>query len=508
MLTYSSEKIYTVYEEGKSDYLLITFGFNGMRTERNSFWGQNFCRKGKINVLGIVSRNSDWFPEEYMRPAIEACLPYIAHIKNRIAYGGSMGGFGALKYGAALGAQKIMALVPQYSINPHDVGHFDTKFTEFYHADLHSNMRIKKSESASQCTWILFDPSLLIDAGHVQELSRVVENCRLVPMYHTGHATARIFKTSERAINFIELIANGDLGAVDRFVIEERRKSSLRAFFLFKRAVATHPAWAAQIAAKYGSTFASDQRAIMNKAMKSVAGRLRRFLLEEPTRIEYWKKINSCAEFALKIPVDDALTILQQAKAKANEGCRSSAIALAHKAIETSPKYAQAHHVLAAFLMEEGNYLLASNHARIAAELSPDNAQIQQRQALIEQRLGNTSEAINAISRALSLSPDDVKFRKTQAILFKNNSQFKEAAMSARKVLDLAPSDTQAHCILLRSLFSFGSHAEAYVAAEQALQYADDTPAVASLVKKLKIALIKSDVGLGENHETYHQNNS
>ncbi len=44
-------------------------------------------------------------------------LPIIQRFKNIVGYGGSMGGYAAIKYSNLLNMNRIIAFVPQYSID-------------------------------------------------------------------------------------------------------------------------------------------------------------------------------------------------------------------------------------------------------------------------------------------------------------------------------------------------------------------------------------------------------
>ena len=69
--------------------------------------------------------------------AIEQAVPAAAHAR-RLTYGVSMGGYGALKYSRKLCADAALVFGPQYSIDPDLVGHFDSRYADFYIAGTHT----------------------------------------------------------------------------------------------------------------------------------------------------------------------------------------------------------------------------------------------------------------------------------------------------------------------------------------------------------------------------------
>ncbi len=61
-----------------------------------------------------------------------------------MGYGGSMGGYAAIKYSNLLNMQKIVAFVPQFSIDREVVE--DRRYAEFFDASIHQNMQIQADE--------------------------------------------------------------------------------------------------------------------------------------------------------------------------------------------------------------------------------------------------------------------------------------------------------------------------------------------------------------------------
>lgn len=64
------------------------------------------------------------------------------------------GGYAAIKYSNLLDLNRIVALVPQYSIDPEDI--HDPRYNMFYHADLNANMRIQAQDVSAQREYILW----------------------------------------------------------------------------------------------------------------------------------------------------------------------------------------------------------------------------------------------------------------------------------------------------------------------------------------------------------------
>jgi len=110
------------------DRLIVTFDFR--RTGKDGFdpprASDSFARNGWAQ-LAIGSSRNDWFVNDET-PALETALAPLAARYGRIhTLGYSMGGYGAFRFAATLGARAVVATAPQVSIDPAVVP-FDRRF--------------------------------------------------------------------------------------------------------------------------------------------------------------------------------------------------------------------------------------------------------------------------------------------------------------------------------------------------------------------------------------------
>ena len=92
-------------------------------------------------------------------------LPIIQRFKNIVGYGGSMGGYAAIKYSNLLNMNRIIAFVPQYSIDPEQVE--DRRYAEFFNAVVNKDMQIQPQDvDVSREYIIVYDPYFSIDREH------------------------------------------------------------------------------------------------------------------------------------------------------------------------------------------------------------------------------------------------------------------------------------------------------------------------------------------------------
>ena len=86
------------------------------------------------------------------------------------------GGYAAIKYSKLLGFKRVVALVPQYSIDPEQVT--DNRYNMFYQPELNHDMQVQpKDVSTAECEYIvIYDPYCPEDRAHMKNYKR---SCRI-----------------------------------------------------------------------------------------------------------------------------------------------------------------------------------------------------------------------------------------------------------------------------------------------------------------------------------------
>jgi len=97
---------------------MITFeSYTDDRSLDRRGFGEDFFRSRSTDAIHIISRENDWYQYPDM-PAVTALVRDLVRGYQRVvAYGSSMGGYGAIRFGGAAGAQVALALSPQFSID-------------------------------------------------------------------------------------------------------------------------------------------------------------------------------------------------------------------------------------------------------------------------------------------------------------------------------------------------------------------------------------------------------
>lgn len=201
-IIFEDDHIRAIFLKGSSTELIISFGDLITRAKGLSINAEKSLEKFQYNVIGIMPKEKSWFPEYSMKNMLVAIQDYLAPFKIRIGYGGSMGGYAAIKYSNLLDLQRVVALVPQFSIDPNDV--VDLRYNMFYHADLNKDMKISPQDvSVSREYIVVYDPYYQEDRIHYEKIKQLLPQVKTLHLAHTGHDAIAILASSELLNDFL-----------------------------------------------------------------------------------------------------------------------------------------------------------------------------------------------------------------------------------------------------------------------------------------------------------------
>ncbi len=104
-----------------TDAVLVTFSNFTDSETRQAIFGESLARSRGFSAIFITARYNHWWQHSdrdlLCRIVRAAAEPYT----KRIAYGSSMGAYGALSFGARMGCERIVAIAPQTTISRADV---------------------------------------------------------------------------------------------------------------------------------------------------------------------------------------------------------------------------------------------------------------------------------------------------------------------------------------------------------------------------------------------------
>ena len=202
---FESEGILGVHAETHSDTIIVTFNELTTTANGNSFWGDRLLAGLDVTGIGFVSTTPNWYPREDMLRAIDAARSLISG-RRVVTYGYSQGAYGALKYGAHLSASAAVAFSPQWSINPIDVGKFDSRFSKFYEPGLANGERIE-AEDLCERNYVVVDRWNRVDAANIEKLI-ALGSVVVIPCPFADHGTLAIITDAHLGNDLVRLMVD------------------------------------------------------------------------------------------------------------------------------------------------------------------------------------------------------------------------------------------------------------------------------------------------------------
>ena len=201
-IIFEDDEIRVIYMPGTSEALIFSFGDLITRAKGMSINAEKSLQKFDYHVIGIMPKQKSWFPERSMWNMLNAIQDWIAPFTQRIAYGGSMGGYAAIKYARLLGFERVIAMVPQYSIDPIDIP--DLRYNMFFQQDLNKNMCIQPNDIAESCEYmVIYDPYYAEDRAHFEKIAALIPHIKTLHLPYTGHDAIAVLANSDLLNDFL-----------------------------------------------------------------------------------------------------------------------------------------------------------------------------------------------------------------------------------------------------------------------------------------------------------------
>ena len=240
ILAYDDADIRVVFQPGGSDVLLVTFGDAQMLADGLRIAADELVRKHGFACLGFMAHHANWFPAEAVARALPSIAYTLRSFRRVMAYGCSMGAYAAIKHSRALGATDVLALGPQWSIDPAECA-FGCGYHGFYRPRM-AGMGIRAADIAGRIA-LLYDPGHALDRNHADAIAARATVTR-VHVPSADHHLAPMLAGSDCIAGLMQAWLQDDIGAVYRMLAARRRPSPVRIRILLARAVLRHPALA------------------------------------------------------------------------------------------------------------------------------------------------------------------------------------------------------------------------------------------------------------------------
>lgn len=219
----------------------------GQGFDRQGF-GEEFLRQSGVSAIHVMGRCGDWYQYPEMGEAMAAVRQATAEAGRIMTYGSSMGGYAALRFADAAGAHSVLAISPQYSIDPQKAA-FEKRW-------LQDGQRIKwLSDIDSALTTkakpvVIFDP-MGDDRRHVELIETEIEISRIALPF-CGHPATTFLADVSLLAEAVFLTLSGELIASDfrREARQRRGNSSIHHAALATLQPSSRQAWGLALARK------------------------------------------------------------------------------------------------------------------------------------------------------------------------------------------------------------------------------------------------------------------
>jgi hypothetical protein len=238
-IAFENEDIKAIFHRGSSDFLVVTFGDLLSPANGKSFFADSVMQKKDLNCLGFMSKHPNWYPEQSMQLAISSIASVLLKFPKVITYGGSMGGYAAIKYSALLNASAVLALCPQWTIDPTECDGMNPGYRSFFKESM-KGMGIKQKDISGK-VFLFYDPGHKEDAYHGSRIRTIYKNCCYIPMRSIEHHVTRVLAGSENLNLLIRSALIDDQGNISSIASKLRRSSARRSKTVLFKSVTKHP---------------------------------------------------------------------------------------------------------------------------------------------------------------------------------------------------------------------------------------------------------------------------
>jgi hypothetical protein len=166
-----------------ADCCVVTFApFDENHSLGRPGFEQGSFRKSRLDAIHIIPSSNQGYQYAELPQLCARVAEMTASYKRVVAYGSSMGGYAAVRYGAWAGAHIALALSPQFTLDPLRPP-FDGRWRNYVGE---ARFPHEHGQDVVQQAIVVCDPSERYDADHARLLGTITD-VLLVPLPGSGH---------------------------------------------------------------------------------------------------------------------------------------------------------------------------------------------------------------------------------------------------------------------------------------------------------------------------------
>lgn len=236
---YEDDEIKVLWYEGNSEFLLVTFGDLVTLVKDDKFFADKPIKKLGINCLGFMAKSPNWFPSCSVLKAIGSIQDKLDEFEEIVTYGGSMGGYAAIKYSRKLKANAVVAFCPQWSIDKDECSGRNPGYQKHYKAHM-KGMGITECDVNGDI-YVFYDPGHSNDAFHANRILGLSKSSIAFRMYSTDHHVTGVLAGTDYLKEILSAALDRDNHRMSLIVNTIRRQHHLRSKTLASRLADRHP---------------------------------------------------------------------------------------------------------------------------------------------------------------------------------------------------------------------------------------------------------------------------
>lgn len=269
---------------------LVVFGDEKCGTD-------GFANAAGVDLYHVIPKGPHWYPASETGPMAETIARQLDG-RPALALGASMGGYGALRYGARAGCTTVLAFSPQARLDP-DMVRFGGRLARFHRSDLHGNMQVTPQHLPERA-YVVIDPGDAHDLLHA-ELLRHEAGVEVITLPRMGHRTDRALSSPEIAAEVLDAATAGDRNRLARVL---RRGQRTLPCYLARLSTACtgsgHPKWGAAIARlplRAGGELVPELQLALARARmglgqeRAALASLEALVADDPGNCRYWQAL-------------------------------------------------------------------------------------------------------------------------------------------------------------------------------------------------------------------------
>lgn len=271
-ILFEDEEIKVLWHPGESEFLIVTFGDLVTLANKDRFFADAPVKKLALNCIGFMAKRPNWFPNASVAKALDAISHITSKFETVVNYGGSMGGYAALKYSCRLRASSVIAFCPQWTIDKKECSGENPGYQKYFDTYM-NDMSITKHDVSGNA-FIFYDPSHKIDLFHATRILELSDSIHPILMRSTDHHVTTVMAGTSHLYDLIKHAKDDEVYQLGCVANNVRRAHQIRIRTLILKLSLRHPRLLENILQSPKVQLTDSDRDIVNARLLSAFLRL------------------------------------------------------------------------------------------------------------------------------------------------------------------------------------------------------------------------------------------